>query len=108
MLTELTPLGKYYYNLSLFNRYGMYHDDLLRECFNPEVMEALRRVPRDVYDARIYRLVRADQLEITKMYLPKDQWIKAEDPMNYYLQPYVDEVLAEWKEKKEWEQKYPQ
>jgi ubiquinol-cytochrome c reductase subunit 7 len=104
----LTPIGKYYYNLSLFNRYGLYHDDVVRECFNPEVMEALRRVPKDVYDGRIFRQVRADQLEITKSYLPKEEWITPEDPHNYYLQPYIDEVLAEWKEKKEWEQKYPQ
>lgn len=106
--TELTPIGKWYYGISLFNRYGLYHDDLLRECFNPEVDEAVRRLPRQMYDERIYRQVRADQLDITKSYLPKNEWIKAEDPMNYYLQPYVDEVLAEWKEKEDWEKKHPQ
>lgn len=108
MIAEVTPLGKWYYSISLFNRYGLYHDDLLRECWNPEIEEAVRRLPRQMYDERLYRQVRADQLEITKSYLPKDQWIKAEDPMNFYLDPYVEEVLAEWKEKEEWAKKHPQ
>ena len=103
-----SQFGKWYYNISLFNRYGLYSDDLLNECINPEIAEALRRVPKKVYDERIYRQVRADQLEITKMYLPKEQWIKPEDPMNWYLQPYIDEVMAEWKEKTDWEKKHPQ
>lgn len=107
MMSEGTPFGRWYYNISLFNRYGLYHDDLLRECWNPEIAEAVRRLPRDMYDGRVFRIVRSGQLEINKAYLPQDQWIKFEDPMNFYLTPYIDEVLAEWKEKNEWEKKHP-
>ena len=103
-----SPFGKWYYNLSLFNRYGLYRDDLLRECYNPEVAEAVRRLPRDMYDERVFRLVRASQLEITKSYLPKEQWTQCEDPKNWYLGPYIQEVEAEWQEKKDWADKHPQ
>lgn len=75
---------------------------------NPEVAEAVRRLPKDLYDARVYRGLRAGQLEIEKRYLPKEEWTKYEDPMHWYLWPYIDEVLAEWKEKNEWAKKHPQ
>jgi len=74
---------------------------------NPEVAEAVRRLPPDEYDRRVFRSIRANQLEITKSYLPRDQWIQCEDPKNWYLTPYINEVLAEWKEKEDWAKKHP-
>ena len=106
-MIEATPFGKWYYNLSLFNRYGLYSDDLLDEWHNPEVAEAVRRLPPKLYDGRVFRAIRAGQLEITKTYLPKEEWIQCEDPNNWYLTPYIEEVLAEWKEKEEWAKKHP-
>jgi hypothetical protein len=44
-----------------------------------------------------------------KEYLPKDQWITYEDDQKNgnYLQPYIKEVLDEWKEREEWEKNHP-
>ena len=103
-----SAFGKWYYNISLFNRYGLYHDDCLDELYNPVQAEAVRRLPKDMYHERSFRQVRAMQLEIQKMYLPNEQWIKAEDPMNWYLAPYVEEVEAEINEKDEWAKRHPQ
>ena len=83
-------------------------DDCIDDVYNPEVAEAIRRLPPEEYDARTFRMLRAAQLEITKDYLPKDQWTKCEDPRNWYLQPYIQEVLAEMKERQDWYTKHPQ
>ncbi|RWS29233.1 cytochrome b-c1 complex subunit 7-like protein [Leptotrombidium deliense] len=101
-----TAFQKWYYNLQLYSRYGLYHDDImLDEEYSPEIQEAVRRLPSDLYDQRTFRLVRACQLEMTKSYLPKEEWItfEADRTKGRYLQPYVDEVLAEWKEREDWE-----
>lgn len=94
--------------MSTFNRYGLYADDIVDDVYNPEVAEAVRRLPPAEYDRRQYRLLRAAQLEITKSFLPKEEWTQCEDPNNWYLQPYIQEVLAEMKEKQEWFTRNPQ
>lgn len=53
------------------------HDDVLQET--PEVTEAIRRLPQDLQDARIFRIVRAMQLSCQKTILPKEQWTKYEE-----------------------------
>ena len=87
-------------------------------------LEALRRLPGDVYDKHVFRVVRASQLEINKQFLPKEQWPSYEEvcfdyaflswlilPFVYsiqdettgkFLRPYIEEVLKEKKEKEEW------
>lgn len=52
-------------------------DDILNET--PNVKEALRRLPRDVYDARQFRISRALNLSNKKDILPKDEWQKYEE-----------------------------
>ena len=42
--------------------------------WEPICKEALRRLPKDVLDARIMRLARANQLNLTKSVLPKEEW----------------------------------
>lgn len=108
LFLDATAFGKWYHALSIYNRYGLYHDDILDEDYNPDQGEAVRRLPKDLYDGRRFRQIRAHQLELTKMYLPKEQWIKCEDPMNWYLEPYIKEVRAEWAEKDAWAMKHPQ
>ncbi|THK33263.1 cytochrome b-c1 complex subunit 7 [Diachasma alloeum] len=88
------------YNLSRFNQYGLRHDDCLYET--PEVKEALRRLPAHLVDERTFRIVRAMQLSCNKVVLPKEQWTKFEED-THYLRPYLDEVLKEIKEKKDWD-----
>lgn len=53
------------------------HDDCIYE--SPDVKEALRRLPEDVMDARVFRIVRAMQLSCQKIVLPKEQWTKWEE-----------------------------
>ncbi|XP_057331316.1 cytochrome b-c1 complex subunit 7-like [Microplitis mediator] len=95
-----TGFKKWCYNLSRFNQYGLMHDDVLYET--PEVKEAIRRLPQDLQDARVFRIVRAMQLSCQKDVLPKEQWTKYEEDVRY-LRPYLEEVKREIAEKKEWD-----
>ncbi|XP_076766395.1 cytochrome b-c1 complex subunit 7 [Xylocopa sonorina] len=86
---------KFAFNCSEYNRYGLYTDDI-RDYDNNVIQEALRRLPKDVLDARNFRLVRAAQLDFLKTYLPEEKWISYEQDLEYrYLQPYIDEIVAE-------------
>lgn len=71
----------------------VYDDD------TPEVAEAVRRLPADVYDARRARIDRAFHLSFNKAILPKAQWTKYEEDIKY-LEPYLEEVKREFAEKK--------
>ena len=51
-------------------------DDILAET--DDVKEALRRLPRDEYDARMFRIVRALHLSGKKEILPKIEWTSYE------------------------------
>lgn len=51
---------KWAFNLSGFNQYGLYHDDVLYE--NDEVKEAIRRLPQNLQDERAFRIQRALQV----------------------------------------------
>lgn len=97
-----TPsVKRWFFNKSGYNKYGLYRDDLLYET--PEVKEAIRRLPPDVYDARMYRIIRAHQLSLTHTVLPKEEWTKFEDDENYrYLKPLLEEVEKEKKERELW------
>uniref|UniRef100_A0A6B2E8M2 Cytochrome b-c1 complex subunit 7 n=1 Tax=Phlebotomus kandelakii TaxID=1109342 RepID=A0A6B2E8M2_9DIPT len=94
-----SALGKWVYNWSGFNQYGLHREDILYE--NDDVKEAIRRLPPDVYDARNYRIIRALQLSMSKTILPKEQWTKYEEDVKY-LEPYLDEVIREREEKEAW------
>ncbi|XP_017878770.1 cytochrome b-c1 complex subunit 7-like [Ceratina calcarata] len=83
------------FELAIYKRYGLYTDDVLD--YEPTVVhEALRRLPKDVLDARNFRLIRALQLDVLKQYLPREKWITYEQDLEYrYLQPYIQEINAE-------------
>ncbi|XP_054268126.1 cytochrome b-c1 complex subunit 7-like [Macrosteles quadrilineatus] len=91
------------YNTSGFCQLGLKHNDVLRET--PDVEEALRRLPKKLVDERNFRLIRAFQLSTNKMILPREQWTKYEED-DHYLEPYIEEVIRERKEKEEWNKKY--
>ncbi|KAH8246826.1 hypothetical protein KR032_000852 [Drosophila birchii] len=95
----LSKLGRWAYNLSGFNKYGLYRDDCLYE--NEDVQEAVRRLPQDLYDERNYRIMRALHLSMTKTILPKDEWTKYEEDVKY-LEPYLNEVIKERLEREHW------
>ncbi|CAG9581632.1 unnamed protein product [Danaus chrysippus] len=98
-----SSLSKWAYNLSGFNKYGLLRDDCLYE--NEDVQEALRRLPDHVVDERNFRLVRATQLSLQKIVLPKEEWTKYEED-KLYLTPIVEQVIKERKEREKWEKEY--
>merc|ERR1712212_180793 len=98
----LFGLRKWYYNLCGFNKIGLYRDDTIYE--DSDVKEALRRLPENLYNERMFRVKRAMDLSMKQAILPKDQWIKYEEDV-HYLTPYLDEVIRERKEVEEWSKK---
>ncbi|KAF5294101.1 hypothetical protein FQR65_LT10925 [Abscondita terminalis] len=93
-------LQKFCYNLSGFNKYGLMRDDLLHE--DDDVKEALRRLPENIIDERNYRIIRAVQLSIQKIFLPKEEWMTLEKD-TLYLTPIVNQVIKERQERENWE-----
>merc|ERR1711915_413154 len=101
----LGSLRRFAFRMSGYNQYGLYHDDILYE--NDDVKEALRRLPQRAKDDRHYRMHRAIHLSMTKTLLPKDEWISFEQDHSdgRYLQPYLQEVVNERKEREQWNKK---
>lgn len=68
----------------------------LNDCYDstPEVEEAIRRLPAEVFDARNKRIAIAFHHSLNKSYLPKEQWTKYEEDVKY-LEPYLEEVQRE-------------
>ncbi len=58
---------------------GLRREDLYDEEWYPEVKEAIRRLPEDEKNMRMYRLVRAIDLSGKHAVLPRDQWTKPEE-----------------------------
>lgn len=89
-----------------YNKYGLYHDDLLGGTNNtvqPTVAEAYRRLlidQPDAHDQRVYRALRATQLKIQKKYLPEEEWTTFEEDQTKgrYLQPYLAQLEKEDRE----------
>lgn len=95
-------LQRWAYYKSYFPQLGLMRDDCLNET--PDVKEAIRRLPADVYDTRQFRISRAMYLSNRKDILPKDEWTKMEEDVRY-LAPLVEEVKRERLEKQEWNKK---
>ncbi|KAK1131872.1 hypothetical protein K0M31_016020 [Melipona bicolor] len=86
---------KLMFNLSGFNKYGLYTHDLFDDE-EPVIGEALRRQPKELVDGRNFRCMRASQLDFLKIYLPKEKWITYEQDIEYrYLDPFIEEIMAE-------------
>ncbi|KAI1092661.1 14 kDa subunit of cytochrome bd ubiquinol oxidase [Rostrohypoxylon terebratum] len=93
----LTPLASWYTNAAGYRKLGLRADDLICEE-DENVIKALKRLPpREAYD-RVYRLRRAFQCSATHKLLPKEEWTKEKDDVPY-LQPLIDQIHAEEKEK---------
>ncbi|KAL3892146.1 hypothetical protein ACJMK2_004383 [Sinanodonta woodiana] len=95
-------LQKWVYYKSGFAQLGLWRDDCRYET--PEVKEAIRRLPKDVYDARNFRISRALLLSTKKEILPKDEWSKFEEDV-MYLEPHLQEIKKETEEKVQWTRK---
>ncbi|KAJ6653831.1 hypothetical protein lerEdw1_008675 [Lerista edwardsae] len=84
------------------NLVGLMRDDTMYE--DDDVKEALKRLPEDMYNERLFRLKRALDLSMRQQILPKEQWVKYEED-KFYLEPYLKEVIRERLEREEWEKK---
>ncbi|ENN72508.1 cytochrome b-c1 complex subunit 7-like [Dendroctonus ponderosae] len=93
------------YQLSGFNKLGLWRDDLVNEQCEPNVKAALERLPSRLVQERNFRILRAVQLTIQKEILPKDQWTQLKDD-KLYLTPYLEELAKEQREQDEWNKKY--
>ncbi|KAI0386599.1 14 kDa subunit of cytochrome bd ubiquinol oxidase [Hypomontagnella monticulosa] len=93
----LTPIASWYSNAAGYRQLGLRADDLIVEE-NENVIKALKRLPpKEAYD-RVYRLRRAFQCSTAHQLLPKAEWTKPEEDVPY-LQPLIDQITAEEKEK---------
>ncbi|CAF3250790.1 unnamed protein product [Rotaria sp. Silwood2] len=80
----------------------MEHDRLWGD--NPAVKEAMRRLrisEPEVWDERSFRISRAINFDIKRMFLPKDEWSQYENDVPY-LQPYLTEIEREQNEEGYW------
>ena len=62
---------------------GLYHDDIIYNT--PEVLEAVRRLPKQMKEERDWRSIRAIQLDLNHELLPEDQWIQYEEVSVFFL-----------------------
>lgn len=56
---------------------GLMRDDTIYE--DSDVKEALRRLPENQYNERVFRIKRALDLSMKQQILPKDMWTKYEE-----------------------------
>ncbi|GAB1298317.1 Cytochrome b-c1 complex subunit 7 [Apodemus speciosus] len=94
----LDGFRKWYYNAAGFNKLGLMRDDTIHET--EDVKEAIRRLPENLYNDRMFRIKRALDLTMRHQILPKDQWTKYEED-KFYLEPYLKEVIRERKERED-------
>ncbi|KAI2473234.1 14 kDa subunit of cytochrome bd ubiquinol oxidase [Annulohypoxylon bovei var. microspora] len=93
----LTPVASWYTNAAGYRKLGLLTDDLICEE-DENVLKALKRLPpKQAYD-RVYRLRRAFQCSTSHKLLPKAEWTKDIDDVPY-LQPLIEQIHAEEKEK---------
>ncbi|CAF0831311.1 unnamed protein product [Adineta ricciae] len=94
---------KFQYYQTAHHKLGlMEHDRLWGE--QPAVKEAMRRLrlsEPEVWDERSFRISRAINFDIKKMYLPKDEWVQYETDVPY-LQPFLAEIEREQAEDEHW------
>ena len=58
---------------------GLRKDDLMNEEDIPELAEAVRRLPEDEQNLRMFRIKRALDLSMKHQILPKEEWTKPEE-----------------------------
>ncbi|XP_037654462.1 cytochrome b-c1 complex subunit 7-like [Choloepus didactylus] len=98
----LDDIRKWYYSAAGFNKLGLMRDDTIAE--NEDTEEAIRRLPENLYNDRVFCTKRALDLNMRQQILPKEQWTEYEED-KFYLEPYVKEVIREREEREEWAKK---
>ncbi|XP_045415124.1 cytochrome b-c1 complex subunit 7-like [Lemur catta] len=72
----LGGIRKWYYKATGSNKLGLIRDDTIYK--DEDVKEAIRRLPENLYNARMFRIKRALDLTTRQQILPKEQWTKYE------------------------------
>ncbi len=91
-----------YYQTNHFKLGLMEHDRLYGD--NPAIKEAMRRLrlsEPELWDERSFRISRAINFDIKKMFLPKDEWLEYENDVPYF-QPFLAEIEREQAEERHW------
>ncbi|PWA77978.1 cytochrome b-c1 complex subunit 7 [Artemisia annua] len=76
------------------SKYGLRYDDLCNEHENPDIKEALGRLPREIVDARNQRIFHALDLLKKHEYLPEDLQAQ-QTPFRSYLSDMLALVQRE-------------
>lgn len=71
---------------------------------NDDMKEAIRRVPEDFYNNRMFHIKRALELTTKQQIAPKEHQTKYEE-CKFYLEPFLKGVIWERKEREEWAKK---
>ncbi|TRM61713.1 cytochrome b-c1 complex subunit 7 [Schizophyllum amplum] len=101
LLAWCKPIAAWYTDLMGYRKYGLRYDDLILEE-NKDMYRSINRLTdRETYD-RGFRFKRASQASILHTPLPKEQWTKPEEDTQY-LRPHIENVIAENKERKYWD-----
>lgn len=66
-------------DFGIFPCAGLMRDDTIHE--DDDVKEALRRLPENMFNDRMFRIKRALDLSMKQTILPKEQWTKYEEVM---------------------------
>lgn len=74
----MNTLKQRYLFLQGFHKYGLLRDDIRHE-FDPDVAEAVKRLPKKMKMERDYRCIRACQASIQNTILPEELWTKPTD-----------------------------
>uniref|UniRef100_F7GQU9 Cytochrome b-c1 complex subunit 7 n=1 Tax=Callithrix jacchus TaxID=9483 RepID=F7GQU9_CALJA len=91
----LEIMRKWYYNAAGFNKLGLLRDDTIYE--DEDVKEAIRRLPENLYNDRMFRIKRALDLSMKHQILPKEQWTKYEEDivvLPLHSVSYLDEKIS--------------
>ncbi|XP_040116905.1 cytochrome b-c1 complex subunit 7-like [Oryx dammah] len=77
-------------------------DDTIYE--DDDVKEAIRRLPENLCNYRVFLIKRALDLGMRQQILPKERWAEYEED-KFYLELYLKEIIQERKEREEWAKK---
>ena len=82
-----------------FNKLGLMRDDTTYE--NDGVKEAIRRLPENLCNDRVFPIKRPRDRGVRQQILPKEQWTAHEED-KFYLELRLKEVIQERKGREEW------
>lgn len=70
----LESIRKWYYSAAGFNKLGLMQDATIH--MDDDVKEVIRRLPKNLYNNRVFHIKRALDLTMRQQIEPKEQWTK--------------------------------